>query len=72
MIGHDPVMMQNLTETMNQLVESTNIVMGRLKEGKGTIGKLLVEEKIYHDLEAFVADIKAHPWKLLHKPRGKK
>ncbi len=72
LIGYDPVIVQNLTETMNQLVESTNIVMGRLKEGKGTIGKLLVEEKIYNDLEAFVADIKAHPWKLLHKPRGKK
>ena len=72
LIGQDPVIVQNLTDTMNQLVESTNIVMGRLKEGKGTIGKLLVEEKIYHDLEAFVADIKAHPWKLLHKPRGKK
>ena len=72
LIGYDPVIVQNLTETMNQLVESTNIVMGRLKNGEGTIGKLLVEEKIYNDLEAFVADIKAHPWKLLHKPRGKK
>lgn len=72
LMGYDPVLVQNLTETMNQLVESTNVVMGRLKEGEGTIGKLLVEEKIYNDLEAFVADIKAHPWKLLHKPRGEK
>ncbi len=72
LIGQDPVIVQNLTDAMNQLVESTKIVMGRLKEGKGTIGKLLVEEKIYNDLEAFVADIRAHPWKLLHKPRGEK
>ncbi len=72
LIGHDPVIVQNITDAMNQLVESTNIVMGRLKEGEGTIGKLLVEEKIYNDLEAFVADIKAHPWKLLHKPRREK
>lgn len=68
--GHDPVVMENLTETMSELAQSANIVMGRLRDGEGTIGKLLVEEKIYEDLEAFVADIKAHPWKLLKKSRG--
>ncbi len=44
------------------------VIFGRLKNGEGTVGKLLVEEKIYDDLEDFVADIKAHPWKLLSKP----
>jgi phospholipid/cholesterol/gamma-HCH transport system substrate-binding protein len=42
-------------------------IFGRLSKGEGTIGKLLVEEKVYDDLEDFVSDIKAHPWKLLHK-----
>lgn len=68
--GQDPVVIENLTDTMNQLAQATNIVMTRLSEGRGTIGKLLVEEKIYNDLEAFVADIRAHPWKLLNKSRG--
>lgn len=47
-------------------------IFGRIKDGEGTIGKLLTEEKIYDDLEDFVSDIKAHPWKLLSKPRRSK
>lgn len=76
-IGDDPIAMEkvtenlvNLTDSVKGVVDSTKVVMDRLKNGEGTVGKLLVEEKIYNDLEAFVADIKAHPWKLLNKPRG--
>lgn len=52
----------------NAVYDDLATILGRLSKGEGTIGKLLVEEKIYNDLEAFVADIKAHPWKLLSKP----
>lgn len=69
-VGHDPVPTELIAEKINDLVDSTGVVMNRLKDGEGTVGKLLVEEKIYNDLEAFVADLKKHPWKLLHKPRG--
>ncbi|MDD5439737.1 MAG: MlaD family protein [Candidatus Omnitrophica bacterium] len=68
--GKDPVMLRSVTDTLTQLATNANDIVVRLKEGKGTIGKLLTEEKIYNDMEAFVADIKAHPWKLLSKPRG--
>ena len=68
--SQDPIMMRNVTDSLNQLAENANTIVERLKAGKGTIGKLLTEETIYNDLEAFVADIKAHPWKLLNRPRG--
>ncbi|PIU42129.1 MAG: hypothetical protein COS99_01900 [Candidatus Omnitrophica bacterium CG07_land_8_20_14_0_80_42_15] len=75
--GEDPVSMETITKNMEiitknvlKISDSATVVMDRLKEGKGTFGKLLVEEKIYNDLEAFVADLKSHPWKLLYKPRG--
>jgi hypothetical protein len=42
----------------------------KLTTGKGTVGRLLTEDTIYKDMEAFVADLKAHPWKLLSRPRG--
>ncbi|OGW75857.1 MAG: hypothetical protein A2Z72_04330 [Omnitrophica bacterium RBG_13_46_9] len=71
-IGHDSIPTELLAEKVDALADSANIVMGRLRDGKGTIGKLLVEEKIYNDLEAFVEDIKKNPWKLLHKPRAEK
>ncbi|MFA5146178.1 MAG: MlaD family protein [Candidatus Omnitrophota bacterium] len=69
-VGHDPVPMEKITENLANLSSSVNVIVERLKNGEGTIGKLLVEEKIYKDLEAFVEDIKKHPWKLLNKPRG--
>ena len=56
----------------NTLYDDLATIFGRLREGEGTIGRLLVEEKIYDDLEDFVSDIKAHPWKLLSKPRKAK
>ena len=69
-IGIEPVAMEKITENLAELSNSVKVVVDRLEKGEGTIGKLLVEDKIYRDLEAFVEDIKKHPWKLLSKPRG--
>ncbi len=68
--GKDPTSMAKVVENLSGLTESVKIIVNRLKNGEGTIGKLLTEEKIYKDLEAFVEDIKNNPWKLLNKPRG--
>lgn len=68
--GRDPVVMRDVTEKLNHLAGSVNVIVDRLKDGKGTVGKLLTDDAIYDDLEDFVADIKKHPWKLLHKPRN--
>jgi phospholipid/cholesterol/gamma-HCH transport system substrate-binding protein len=62
--------MSNLAETSEDLkdaAKSAKIVLGRLRDGEGTIGKLLQDDKIMKDLEAFVADIKKNPWKLLKR-----
>ena len=75
-LGEDPIPMEEVTKTMKELSDnakaitaSARVVLERLEKGQGTVGKLLTEEKIYDDLEAFVADIKAHPWKLLMRER---
>ncbi len=52
---------------IKEAAESAKIILGRVKDGQGTVGKLLKDDKIAKDLELFVADIKAHPWKLLKK-----
>ena len=69
-VGHDPVSMEKITENLVDLSNSVKTIVDRLKNGQGTIGKFLVDETMYNNLEAFTADIKAHPWKLLNKPRG--
>ncbi|MFC1576664.1 MlaD family protein [Candidatus Omnitrophota bacterium] len=71
-VGRDPVPTELLAYKLDNLANSVTTVVDRLKDGEGTIGKLLVDEKIYDDLEALVEDVKQHPWKLLHKPRGAK
>lgn len=42
-----------------------------LKEGHGTVGRLLTDESIYDNLDELTADLKANPWKLLYRPKSK-
>ncbi len=61
---------RNLMEASDDLkdaAKSARVILGNMKEGKGTVGRLLVDDTIAKDFEAFVKDIKAHPWKLLKK-----
>ena len=61
---------QDLIETSANLKEasaSAKVVLARLENGEGTVGRLLKEDRMAKDLEAFAADIKAHPWKLLKR-----
>ena len=44
-----------------------DILMARLRDGEGTVGMLLKDDKIAKDAEALVADLKKNPWKLLAK-----
>jgi len=43
----------------------------RIKNGEGTVGKLMYKDDLYNELEGFVSDIKAHPWKLFWKGKEK-
>ncbi len=64
------VVSKNLIQTSEDLkdaAKSAKIVLGRMRDGEGSIGRLLKDDKIARDLEAFVQDIKAHPWKLLKR-----
>lgn len=68
---------ENADKVLRDLSESTanlkdasgslKIVMGRLRDGEGTVGRLLKDDTIAKDIELFVKDLKAHPWKLFKK-----
>ncbi len=70
LIGKDPVPMEKFTEDLAKLTESVRTIVDKIKNGEGTMGKLLMDQAVYDNLEAFTADIKKHPWKLLIKPSG--
>lgn len=63
---------QEVTAELREFLHNANAVMLTLRNGQGTIGRLLVEDTIYQDLEATAKDIRAHPWKLFHRPRDAK
>jgi phospholipid/cholesterol/gamma-HCH transport system substrate-binding protein len=46
---------------------SLSSILGKVEKGDGTLGKLLMEDELYKEMEAFVKDVRAHPWKLLKK-----
>ncbi len=64
------VVLSNFTQASEDLkdaAKSAKIVLARLRDGEGTVGRLMKDDRIAKDLEAFTADIKANPWKLLKK-----
>jgi len=76
MYGHDSVSVEEITKKgyeialrLEQVIESMDQVLGQIKAGKGTIGKLVYDESLYNEVESMVKDLKANPWKLIHKPR---
>lgn len=46
---------------------SLSTILGKVEKGDGTIGKLLMEEGLYAEMDAFAKDVRAHPWKLIRK-----
>ena len=59
--------LKDLVANLSGTTESLNAIFAKIKNGEGTIGKLLYEDTIYKDLEGLTSDLKAHPWKLLRK-----
>ena len=55
---------QEVTASLKKLLDNTNLLVERINRGEGTIGRFLVEDEIYRDVQATVKDLRAHPWKL--------
>lgn len=78
LLGSDPIPMQEVTEIAKRIADrlegtlsNINDSIEKIKNEEGTVGKLLYDDTIYKELEAFVADIKEHPWKLFFKTKEK-
>ena len=64
-----------LTDKNKQSLEDALAGFGALgtdlKEGRGTLGKLITDESIYDNLDDLTSDLKGNPWKLLYRPKPK-
>ena len=47
-------------------------LLARLERGEGSVGKFLYDQTLYDEVLGLVRDVRVHPWKLLHKPKGEK
>ncbi len=55
--GKDPVMMEKVTENLVNITESISVIARRLKNGEGTIGKLLTEDSVYNNLDSLLIEL---------------
>ncbi len=75
--GLDKMISDEKTKSsISSTLENLSLVTGNLrdittnvKDGKGTLGKIFYDERLYDDLQGLTADLKANPWKLLYRPK---
>ena len=59
-------------ENLSSLTGSLDDIILNLREGRGAIGKLLYDDRLYDNLQGLTADLKENPWKLLYRPKRKR
>jgi len=70
--GSDPLAMQEIGEMAKKIATDLDDTLVKIKKGEGTVGKLLYDESLYDNLNAFIEDLKKNPWKLFYKSSEKK
>lgn len=59
-------------KNLNASTASLERILARIEKGEGTAGKLVSEDELYQEIRDFVAELKAHPWRLLKRDEEKK
>lgn len=67
MAGVDPIPMHEVFRIGKNIADILNESITKMKNKEGTLGKLLYDDTVYNELEAFMIDIRKHPWKLFYK-----
>ena len=61
---------RDATRNWRVLGERLNLAMFHTEAGQGNLGRLLYDEDLYQRIVLFVDDLRAHPWKLLVRPKS--
>lgn len=69
LVGTDPIPMQEVGQLAKNIVDDLDATISKIKNGEGTVGKLISNDEIYKEIEALVTDIRKHPWKLFWKTK---
>jgi len=63
---------RDATRNWKALGERLNLAMSYAESGEGTLGRFLYDDDLYQRMVLFVEDLRAHPWKLLVRPKSGK
>ncbi len=53
-----------MTEQISATVADAQHIVSHIREGRGTVGAVLMDEELYDDIQEMVRDLKHNPWKL--------
>lgn len=56
-----------LAAKANAMATDAQLIAKHIRDGKGTVGALVMDEEIYDDVQEMVRDLKHNPWKFLWK-----
>lgn len=63
------VSIKNTISNLELLTGDLRDFVAVAKEGEGTIGLFMSDDKLYRHMDELILDIKKHPWKLLYRPK---
>ncbi|MCA9407054.1 MAG: MCE family protein [Candidatus Omnitrophica bacterium] len=63
---------QRMLENLSLATGGFNDLLTDVRSGKGTIGRLFYDDRLYEDLQGMTADLRANPWKLLYRPKERR
>lgn len=55
------------TDDVTAITADSKVVAAKIKDGEGTVGKLLVDREVYDDIKELMRQIKRKPWKIIWK-----
>lgn len=64
--------LESLTSNLGTLSLDLREVIASAKDGRGTIGKFMSDDRLYNHIDEMILDIKQNPWKLLYRPKEAK
>jgi phospholipid/cholesterol/gamma-HCH transport system substrate-binding protein len=52
-----------LSERANRTIGEAQAIVAHIREGRGTVGALVMDEELYDDIQEMIRDLKHNPWK---------
>jgi phospholipid/cholesterol/gamma-HCH transport system substrate-binding protein len=57
------------SEKLNDTLSNLNLILEAIKEGEGTVGKLIYRDELYNEIYNFIKDVKENPWRLFFRKK---